>query len=85
MEADTATLLAQVDEDAARGGYPLDRLAQRLRTAVATHAAEHVTRQALAVHADQGRPARVRCLIGQSSFAEPEGQVLAAVDEPVEG
>ena len=52
VEADAASLLAQVQQVAAGVGDPLHRLAQ-LRPAVAALAAEDVTGQALAVQPDQ--------------------------------
>ena len=70
-------------EEAAGVGDALDRLAQ-LRTAVAALTAEHVPGQALAVRPDE------RCALarpGRESFgpiAEPEGEVLPGVYEPVE-
>ena len=76
VEPDAATLLPQVEQVAAGLGDALDGLAQ-LRSAVAPLAAEDVAGEALAVRTDQRHAPR-------SGVAEREGEVLAAVDEPVE-
>ena len=82
VEPDAAALLPQVEEVAAGLGDALDGLAQ-LRPAVAALAPEHVSGEALAVGADQRHAALVRRM-GGSAIAEREGEVLPAVDEPVE-
>ena len=76
VEPDAAAFLAQVEQIAAGVRNPLDRLAQ-LRPAVATLAPEHVAGETLAVGTDQRHAAL-------SGVTEREGEMLAAVDEPVE-
>ncbi len=85
VEADAATLLAQVEQEPALLGDPLDRLAQ-LRAAVAPLRPEHVAGEALAVRPDERR----RTPVGQGGqapapVAEAEQEVLLAVNETVEG
>ena len=85
VEADAATLLAQVEQEAAVGRDALHGLAQ-LRTAVAALRPEDVTGQAFAVRAhERGLAAVGRALQGAPPVAEPEQQVLAPIDETVEG
>jgi hypothetical protein len=84
VEADAATLLAQVEQVPAGSVQPDDRLVQ-LWAAVAPFRAEDVTGEALAVEADQGRPGRVVAQREPRGRPEPEGQVLAPVDETGEG
>ena len=84
VQADAAPLLPQVEQEAAGLGDPLDGLAQ-LRAAVAALAAEHVAGQALAVRPDERRRPASAGRDGGGPVAEPEGEVLPAVDQPVEG
>ena len=84
VQADAPPLLPQVQQVAAGLGDPLDRLAQ-LRAAVASLAAEHVAGQALAVQPDQGLDGAGGRAAEPRPVAEAEREVLAAVDQPVEG
>ena len=84
VQADAAALLPQVEQEAAGVGDALDGFAQ-LRPAVAALAAEHVAGEALAVRPDQRRPAASAGRDGGGTIAQPEGEVLLAVDQPVEG
>lgn len=83
VQPDAPPLLAQVQQVAPGVGDPLHRLAQ-LRPAVASLAAKHVSGQALAVRPDQRWPSRPAGRERGGPIAQPEGDVLLAVDQAVE-
>jgi hypothetical protein len=83
VEADPTPVLPEIEQEASGGRYPLDGLAQ-LRATVTPLTAEHVSGEALAVQPDE-RCARATCACdGGGPVAQPEGEVLLTVDEPVE-
>ena len=85
VEADAAALLTQVEQVAAGSRDAPDRLVE-LRPAVTTSTAEDVSGEALAVDADQGRRPQVGGRqVAAGAAAETQSEVLATVDEPVEG
>ena len=83
VQADASPLLPQVQQEAAGVGDALDGLAQ-LRPAVAALTAEHVAGEALAVQPDERLRSASHGGGRGGSIAQPEGEVLLAVDEPVE-
>ena len=85
VQADAPALLAEVEQEPAGRGDPLDRLAQ-LRAAVAALGAEDVAGQALAVRPHERRVAAGGAALERTlPVAEGEGEVLPAVGQPVEG
>jgi hypothetical protein len=73
VQSDAAPFLAQIQHVPAVLCDPLDRFAQ-LRPAVASLAAEHITREAFTVQAHQRQP-------GRGGLAEFEGHVLLPVGQ----
>jgi hypothetical protein len=83
VQADATSLLPQIQQVATGVGDALDGFAQ-LRAAVAPLTAEHVPSEALAVRPDQRHPPTLSGRDSGGPIAQPQGEVLLPVDQPVE-